>query len=247
MAQWLQARVIANHAWTDRLYSLRFEAAMPSFKPGQFIRVAMDIDGERVGRPYSLVNAPGEPVGEIYYNPVPEGPLSPRLAQLQPGDEFWVSDSANGFLTLDEVPACRHLWLMATGTGVGPFIAMLSDDAAWQRFEHVMLVHSVRHVAELGYRERLEALAAKHPQRFHYLPTVTREVQPGMLHRRIPQLITDGDLEEAAGVAITPEDSHVMLCGSNDMITDTMAILGERGMQRHRRKEPGHISMEKYH
>jgi len=247
MAEWLQARVVANHAWTDRLYSLQFEAELPSFKAGQFVRVGLDIDGERVARPYSLVNAPGQSPAEIYYNPVPDGPLSPRLAALRPGDLFWISDSANGFLTLDEVPDCRHLWLLATGTGVGPFVAMLADADAWQRFERVLLVHSVRSAAELGYRDRFEALASQHPERFHYLPTVTREALPGVLHQRIPDLIAAGDLERAAGVTITPDHAHVMLCGSNDMITNTLEVLGQRGLQRHRRREPGHISMEKYH
>jgi len=247
MANWLQARVLDNHRWTERLYSLRFEVDLPPFKPGQFVRIGLDIDGERVARPYSLVNVPGQSPGEIYYNPVPDGPLSPRLAALRPGDRLWVGDSANGFLVLDEVPDCRHLWLLATGTGVGPFVSMLGTDTPWQRFERVVLVHSVRHGAELGYRERMQALAERHPDRFHYLPTVTREAVPGALAGRIPALISDGSLEQAAGLALGPAHSHVMLCGSAAMIADAGAVLGERGMRRHRRREPGHVTVEKYH
>lgn len=247
MTDWKPARVVENHAWTDRLYSLRFDAELPVFKAGQFIRVALDIDGERVARPYSLVNSSSQATGEIYYNPVPEGPLSPRLAALRPGDTLWIGDSANGFLVLDEVPDCRDLWLLATGTGVGPFVAMLGTPDPWQRFERVVLVHSVRSPAELGYRDRFEALEREHPGRFSYLPTITREAVPGALNRRIPDLIRDGDAERAAGLQISPDASHLMLCGSNAMITDTLAVLGDRGLKRHRRREPGQITVEKYH
>lgn len=247
MANWKPARVIENHAWTDRLFSLRFDTELPPFKAGQFVRVGLDIDGERVARPYSLVNGPDEPVGEIYFNPVPEGPLSPALARLQPGDTLWVSDSANGFLVLDEVPDCRDLWLMATGTGVGPFVAMLATDEPWQRFSRVNLVHSVRTQAELGYRDRFTALQSRHRDQFRYLPVVTRETAPDCLGARIPALLRDGSLETAAGAVINTADSHVMLCGSQTMISEVMVVLSERGLTRHRRREPGHISTEKYH
>jgi ferredoxin--NADP+ reductase len=247
MANWKRAEVVANHRWTERLYSLRFEVELPAFKAGQFVRVGLDIDGERVARPDSLVNSPGRGPGEIYYNPVPEGPLSPRLAALQPGDQLWISDSANGLLVLDEIPDSRHLWLFATGTGVGPFVSMLATDEPWQRFERVVLVHSVRTAAELGYRDRFESLAQRHPAQFRYLPAVTREASPGCLDRRIPELLASGCLERSAELTISPEHAHVLLCGSAQMITDTTDMLGQRGLRKHRRREPGHISIEKYH
>jgi ferredoxin--NADP+ reductase len=247
MAHWLQAEVLENHRWTEGLYSLRFSAPLPAFKAGQFVRVGLDIDGERVGRPYSLVNAPGRQPAEIYYNPVPGGPLSPRLAALQPGDMLWVSDSINGFLVLDEVPDAHHLWLLATGTGLGPFISILATEEPWRRFEQVVLVHSVRTAAQLGYRQRLAELTARHPGRFHYVPTVTREACADALGQRIPALLADGSLEAAAGIALTPDDAHVMLCGSNAMISDTHTLLEQRGLRRHRRRQPGHITVEKYH
>ncbi len=247
MVDWKLARVTENHAWTDRLFSLRFAVELPSFKAGQFVRVALDIGGERIARPYSLVSSPGDEQGEIYFNPVPDGPLSPQLAKLVAGDTLWISDSANGFLVLDEVPDCRDLWLMATGTGVGPFVSMLATDIPWQRFAHVHLVHSVRTQAELGYRDRFTALQAARGEQFRYLPVVTREQVPDCFAARIPALLRDGSLERAAGAAINPTDSHVMLCGSQTMITEVSTLLGERGLKRHRRREPGHISTEKYH
>lgn len=247
MTDWKQAEVLENHRWTDGLYSLRFKVDLPDYRPGQFVRVALDVNGERLARPYSLVNAPGESPAEIHFNPVADGPLSPRLAALRPGDTLWVGDRIAGFLVLDEVPEVSHLWLFATGTGVGPFVSILKDPELLDRFERVVLVHSVRTEAELGYRDTLERLSTQHPGRLCYLPTVTRERVPGALQRRIPHALADGSLEQAAGMLLTPEESHVMLCGSSAMIKDVSDLLAQRGMQRHLRHKPGHITLEKYH
>jgi ferredoxin/flavodoxin---NADP+ reductase len=247
MTQWLQGRIVERVQWTDGLFSLRFEAPLGTFKAGQFIRVALDIDGERVGRPYSLVNAPHEPLLEIYFNVVNCGPLSPRLAELSPGDTLWLSDTPNGFLIVDEVPAARHLWLLATGTGLGPFLSILKTETPWQRFEKVVLGHSVQYARELAYRGTIDALRAAHGAQLEFVPLVTRESVPGTLPRRIPACIESGDLEARAGILLAPEQSHVMLCGNSAMITDVSETLAKRAMIRHRRREPGHITTEKYH
>src|SRR5687768_15959249 len=109
MTSWLQGTVLENRRWTDSLYSLKVDAAIEPFDAGQFIRLALDIDGERIGRPYSLVNAPHEPVLEVYSIVVPEGSLLPRLFGLQPGATIWVPPKASGFLTMAEVPATENL------------------------------------------------------------------------------------------------------------------------------------------
>lgn len=247
MTEWLQGRIVERVQWTDGLFSLRFEAPLGAFKAGQFIRVALDIDGERVGRPYSLVNAPHEPLLEIYFNVVTGGPLSPRLAQLQPGDRLWLTDKANGFLILDELPPARDLWLLATGTGIGPFISILKTEEPWRRFDNVVLGHSVQYARELAYGGTIEALQAAHGDKLRYVRLVTRETVPGALTRRIPASIESGSLEDETGVGLSTDRSHVMLCGNSAMIMDVSEVLSRRGMQRHRRREPGHITTEKYH
>lgn len=247
MTEWLQGRIVERMQWTEGLFSLRFTAPLGAFKAGQFIRVALDVDGERVGRPYSLVNAPHEPLLEIYFNVVNGGPLSPRLAELRPGDSLWLSGTPNGFLVLDEIPEARDLWLLATGTGIGPFLSILKTEAPWQRFEKVVLGHSVQYARELAYRETIDALRAAHGTQLEFVPLVTRETVPGALPRRITASIESGDLEQRTGLRLSPERSHVMLCGNSAMITDVSAVLAGRGMQRHRRREPGHITTEKYH
>jgi ferredoxin--NADP+ reductase len=247
MADWLNAKVIEKIQWNDRLFSLCMKSEFKDFVAGQFIRVALDIDGERVARPYSLVNKPGDDCLEIYFNIVPEGPLSSRLAALEVGDNIFVTDKANGFLIVDEVPECRHLWLMATGTGVGPFLSILKTQQVWQRFEKVVLAYSVRDASELSYQQQISAIEELNAEQFLYVPFVTREKLSGALQQRIPQSIEEGTLEQRMGFSINENDSHVMMCGNSAMISSVTECLEKRGMRKHRRREPGHITTEKYH
>jgi ferredoxin--NADP+ reductase len=246
MPGWVEGRITANRQWTERLYSLRFRAAIGDFKPGQFVRVALELDGEIVARPYSLVNSPAEPEYEIFFNIVPGGPLTPRLAALQQGDVIKVAEKPSGFLTLDEVPAVKRLWMLATGTGVGPFVSILKSGDAWQRFEKVVLVYSVRTARELAYRDAI-AEAGKQGQQLSFIPLVTRQQMEGAINRRVTDAIVSGELEQQAGISMSPEDSHVMMCGNSAMITDVMELLKSRNMRKHLRREPGHITIEKYH
>lgn len=246
MADWLTGKIVEKKSWNDRLFSLRIDCDFDTFESGQFVRVALDIDGERVARPYSLVNKPGDDFLEIYFNIVDEGPLTPRLAALEEGDEIFVTDRANGFLTVSEVPQCRHLWMLATGTGVGPFLSILKNKDAWQRFEKIVLAYSVRDLSELAYQQQVAEIQEQWPQKFSFVPMVTREQVEGMLNKRITDSIEDDSLEQRTGVVID-EDSHIMMCGNSAMISDVTEVLEKRGLRKHRRREPGHMTTEKYH
>jgi len=246
MAKWHSGKVVANKRWNHRLTSLTLEAPLDNFESGQFVRVGLEIDGEIVARPYSLVNTPEESALEIYFNIVEEGPLSPRLFDLQPGDPVLVAPRPAGFLTVSEVPEADNLWMLATGTAIGPFLSILKGDAVWQKFRQITLCYSVRTREELTYIETIDSITAQHPEQFQFIPLVTRETVEGALKQRIPSSIESGDLEERARVIIS-EDSHVMICGSTEMITDVSAILESREMRKHRRREPGHYTTEKYH
>jgi len=247
MPQWIEGRIIEHIRWTERHHSLRVAAETGPFKAGQFTRLALDIDGERVARPYSFVNPPHEPVAEFYFNVVPEGPLSPRLAALAEGDRLWLARPPSGFLTLDEVPDAEDLWLVATGTGIGPFLSILRTAQPWARFRHVVLLYGVRHWAELAYRETIEALAAAHPDQFQFIPHVTREPPRYGVHGRIPQALENGELERRTGLTIAPERSQFMLCGNQGMIDAVSGWLkAERGLRKNLRRAPGQITVEKY-
>jgi len=246
MAQWVTGHVVSNRQWSERLHTLRVDAEIEPFVAGQFIKLGLQIGDEIVGRPYSLVNPPHERPLEFYFIALPDGLLSPALAALQPGDEILVASRACGFLTLAEIPQARHLWLISTGTGIGPFLSILKTGVPWQRFERVVLVHAVRAMAELAYQDTIRQIAAAHSQQFCYVPFISRESSDFALAGRVPQAIADGRLETRAGVMFDAAVSQVMLCGNPQMVEDTMNTLLTRGLKKHRRKEPGQISVENY-
>lgn len=246
MAKWLDGRVTALKQWTESLYSLRVDADFPDFEAGQFAKLALEVDGEQVARPFSLVNAPDERPLDFYFIEVPGGTLSPKLANLEEGEVIRVSAKAKGMLTVDQVPdSAKNLFLISTGTGLGPFLSILKTSEVWTRFEHVTLVHAVRWQNELTYQETIQAALEAHPEHFSYVPIVSREDTANALSGRIPAAIENGELEERAGAAMD-ENAHIMLCGNPDMVQDATATLEQRGLRRHKRKEPGHISIEKY-
>ncbi len=246
MAAWNPGKVVEQKQWSKTLHSLYVESEIEPYKAGQFIKIALEIDGEVTGRPYSLVNPPDRRPLEFYYIEVPDGPLTSRLARLGPGDDILVAQRAHGFMIIDEIPAARQLWMMATGTGVGPFLSMLGTGDPWQRFEKVVLVYAVRTLSELSYRERIAQIVAKHPGQLVFIPFISREASDFALPGRIPQAIVDGRLEEKAGMAISADDSHIMLCGNPQMVKDSTLALIERGLKKHRRHEPGQITSENY-
>lgn len=246
MSAWLNGKVVGQQHWNDKLHTLFIDAPVAPYQAGQFVKIGLEIDGEIVGRPYSLVNPPARPPLELYYIHVPQGALTSCLVRLAPGDDILVSPHANGFMVLDEIPQARHLWLMATGTGVGPFLAMLDDGKVWERFERVVLVYAVRTLDELCYRERIARVSETHAGRFVFIPFISRESHDFALPGRIPQAIGSGLLESRAGIAITPEGSQCVLCGNPAMVEEVMQCLIARGLKKHRRRDPGHITTETY-
>ena len=245
MAGWLSGEVVELKRWTQRLYSLRVEAPVDPFRAGQFNRLSVMVDGERVARPYSYVNAPDERPLDFYFITVPEGPLTNHLVTLSPGDTVDVMAKANGFYTLEEVPDGEMLWMFATGTALGPHLSILKTEAPWRRFQRIVLVHAVRTREELTYQDTIDAFR-DHGARFQFVPFVSREESPGALPGRIPAAIESGLLERHTGLPLTPDAAQVMICGNPDMVRDTSEVLKGRGMTRNRRREPGHITTENY-
>jgi len=256
MPNWIQGRVLENRHWTDALFTLRVEAPPMRFEAGQFVKIALEVDGERVARPFSFANPPDDPVLEFYGVLVAEGLLSPRLAQLTPGQTLEISDRPTGFLVLSEVPDAETLWLIATGTGLAPFLSILRTEAPWRRYARVVLVHAVRTARELTYRGVIEDLMVARGAQFRYVTLVTREavveaplvagVRVPLLAGRVPAAIRDGRLEAAAGCSFAPEHAQVLLCGNPGMVQDVTETLKERGMRKNRRRTPGQITVENY-
>lgn len=246
MNKWIEGKVVNKKLWTKDLYSLQIDANLEPFRAGQFGRLALEINGDIVARPYSFVNAPDERPYEFYSIIVPEGPLSPRLHDLNSGDKVLLAPKGAGFFTLADMPQNEHLWLLSTGTALGPFLSICKTEEAWRRFKKIVLVHSVRHSHELTYQEAIERLKQRHSDQFQYVPFISREDTVFAIKGRVPAAIQDGRLEARAGIAISSEHSQVMICGNPDMVKDTRAVLEGRGLKLNMRKEPGQISVENY-
>jgi ferredoxin--NADP+ reductase len=246
-------RLLEVQTLTSNLFTLR-TTRDPGFRftAGQFARLGVrKPSGCIVWRAYSMVSAPHDEFLDFFSIVVPDGEFTSELSRLSVGDELLVEKQAFGFLTLDRFPDGRDLWLLATGTGIAPFLSILQDFEAWQRFERIVLVYSVRQQRELAYqqliadlpqREYLEGLGDK----LTYVPVVPREQVPGALHGRITQLIETGELERAAGLALSPEHSRIMLCGNPQMIEDTRAVLKTRDLQLALTRRPGQVAVENY-
>lgn len=247
MANWVNGNVIQVHHWTDALMSLVVNAPVDQFTAGQFAKLALDIDGERVQRAYSYVNSPKDANLEFYLVTVPDGKLSPKLAALNIGDEVLVTEQASGFFVLDEVPTAKNLWMLSTGTAIGPYLSILQLGQDLERFENIVLVHAVRYAKDLSYLPLMEKLVERYKGKLRIQTIVSRENKTGSLTGRIPTLIENGTLEKAVGLTISPEESHIMLCGNPQMVRDTQQQLKEqREMRKHLRRKPGHITSEQY-
>ena len=246
-------RLLEVQTLTPTLFTLR-TTRDPGFRftAGQFARLGVrKPSGSIVWRAYSMVSAPHDEFLDFFSIVVPDGEFTSELSRLEVGDELLIDKQAFGFLTLDRFPDGRDLWLLATGTGLAPFLSILQGFEAWERFERIILVYSVREARELAYQQ----LIAELPQREYleglghkltYLPVVTREKVSGALNGRITRLIESGELERAADLELTPEHSRIMLCGNPQMIEDTRTLLKTRDLNLALTRKPGQVAVENY-
>lgn len=247
MSGFLEATVSRRVEWAPGLVTLELSANVDPFEPGQFVNLALGVDdGGLVRRPYSLASAPGAPP-EILLTCVDGGALSPRLCALAVGDRVLVERRAQGFFTASWLPPAKDLWLIATGTGLGPYLSLLRSGVLWERFERVVVVHGVRWRSHLAHRAELCALADARAPQLAYAPLVSREASDAeVLGGRITAAVASGALEERVGLRLASDRSHVMLCGNPAMIEELGIVLAERGLDRHRARKPGHVTVEKY-
>lgn len=212
--------------WSDKTFS--FTLSRPrdfDFASGEFVTLGLKRDGRLIARAYSIVSPAEAPELEFLSIHVPDGPLTSQLVHVQPGDAIWLNSKPTGSLTLEHVLPGRVLYMIATGTGLAPFMSLVRDPATRARFDAVVLVHSVRTVAELAYRDELEARA---DSRFHYVPTVTRE--PFDTPGRGSTLFLSGRLADKLGLpAADSEHDRVMICGNPEMTREMTETLKSRG------------------
>ncbi len=255
MPKWSRATVVEKKVWTEGLFTIRISTGdspeVTPFLPGQFLQLGVFSSDESedeatlINRPYSVASPHGDLL-DFFIVLVEDGELTPRLWALNVGDSLQVSRRAAGSFTLKKTPEAKTLWLVATGTGLAPYVAMLRTEEPWDKYKQIVVIHGVRHFADLAYTEELKAYESQYPERFKLVQALTREEQPGTLHGRIPSLFESGEIESTTGFECVSTNSSVLLCGNPAMLDSMEELLGKREMKRHRSKSPGQIVLERY-
>ena len=244
--KWVHGEVVNVKHWTESLYSVSVSAPEVKFVAGQYTKLSLSLKNEEVARPYSFVNSPEEEYLEFYSVSVPNGPLSTAMQTLKKGDSIKVGPRGNGFLILEEIPNVENIWMLATGTAIGPYLSILKTKDSWDKFKKVVLVHAVRYKKELTYQDTINTLKEEYKDRFIYITYVSREDSEYSLKGRIPKDISNGVLEKKANLKMKSDNTHVMICGNPEMLKDTTVELKKIGLKKHRRNSPGHITTENY-
>ncbi len=238
--------------WTPQLFSfgttrdpgLRFLA-------GQFVMLGIVVDGKPLLRAYSIVSPPWADELEFYSIKVPDGPLTSRLQTIRAGDEILIGRKPTGTLILDGLRPGRNLYLLGTGTGLAPFLCLAREPQVYERFDKVIVTHTVREVADLNYRDLLahdlpnhELLGELLADKLIYYPTVTRE--PFVTQGRITDLIASGQIFKDIGLPpLDPARDRLMLCGGPSVLADLKALLLDRGYEEGSVANPGDFVLER--
>ena len=240
------------HHWTDRLFSFRCtrDPAL-RFVAGQFAMIGLMVEGKPLVRAYSIVSPPWEEELEFLSIKVQDGPLTSRLQHIKPGDTVVIGKKPTGTLLTENLLPGKTLWLIATGTGLAPFLSLIREPDVYERYEHVVVCHTVREVRELAYRQLITEELPRHEflgellaGKLLYYPSVTREPFP--TQGRITDLIASGKVFADLGLPpLSPEQDRVMLCGSEAMNADVKALLETQGFTEGSNNEPGSYVLEK--
>nr|CAA6805873.1 MAG: Ferredoxin--NADP(+) reductase (EC [uncultured Thiotrichaceae bacterium] len=238
MASYAPEQVISVKHWNDKLFSFRTtrEESL-RFRNGEFIMVGLEGEPRPVMRAYSIASANHDDFLEFYSIKVPDGALTSRLQNIAIGDHVLIGKKPTGTLVTTDLLSGKNLFLIATGTGLAPFLSIIQDPDTYEQFERVILFHGVRHISELGYYEWLSESLPNHEylgelisNQLTYYPSVTGE--PFENQGRITDLLRGGKLCKQLGLPpLNRETDRAMLCGSPSMLTETRDLLDEMGFE----------------
>jgi len=242
------------HHWNEHLFS--FSITRPAsfrFRSGEFVMLGLP-DGQRpLLRAYSIASPAYAEELEFLSIKVPGGPLTSRLQGIGEGDAVFLGRKPTGTLVADALLPGRRLYLLATGTGLAPFLSLIRDPDIYDRFAQIVVVHSVRRVSDLACHDLLQGQLAGDPLvqdqallQLHYIPTVTRE--PFHTSARIGALIDDGTMFAPPILGpqrFDPEEDRIMMCGSMAMIREQAAMLDALGFAEGSNANPGHYVIER--
>ncbi len=244
--------VLSVHHWTDRLFSFTTtrDPAL-RFENGQFTMIGIEVEGKPLLRAYSIASANYEDHLEFLSIAVPDGPLTSRLRHVKVGDKVLIGRKPVGTLLLDNLRPGRNLYFLSTGTGLAPFMSLIKDPECYERYDHVILSHTVRISGELAYANHIRHELSEHEflgedvkGKLLYYPAVTREAFA--VTDRITKLIETGKIFTDLNIPeLDPEHDRVMICGSPEMLADTEKLLQDRGFDEGNNSNPGAYVVEK--
>lgn len=252
MAHILREEVTSVHHWTDRLFSFKTTRnAGFRFKNGHFTMIGLELEGKPLMRAYSLASANYEDELEFFSIKVPDGPLTSQLQKIKVGDGLLVNSKSTGTLVQDNLLPGKHLYLIATGTGLAPFLSIIRDPEIYEHYDKIVLTHGCRYTEELAYRELITEHLPQHEylgdsvrDKLIYYPTVTRE--PFENTGRLTDLLRSGKLND--DICLPPvnvDDDRFMICGSPSMLKDICALLDSRGFNESRHGDAAHYVIER--
>ncbi|MCB1752451.1 MAG: ferredoxin--NADP reductase [Gammaproteobacteria bacterium] len=252
MSNLITERVTEVHHWDENLFSFK-TSRDPSFRfhNGHFTMIGLELDGRPLMRAYSIVSANYEEELEFLSIKVPDGLLTSRLQHLKVGDKLLLSRKPTGTLIVDNLLPGRNLYLIATGTGLAPFMSIIKDPEIYERFERIVLAHGVRYRSELAYARTIteelpgnEYFGDQVREKLIYYPSVTRE--PFDTNGRLTDLMRSGKLFDDVGhEPFDVAHDRFMICGSPSMLKEACAILEKQGFIESHRGVVGHYVIER--
>lgn len=248
MNKWIDGNIIKIMHWNKYLFSIIINASINKFIPGQYAKIFAHINGKKIQRAYSYVNDPNNNNIEFYLVKIKSGKLSNYLSFLHPGDKINITKKSFGYFTLKNISTCKHLWMFATGTAIGPYLSILqNNNEKLNSFEKIILVYAVRFYKDLNYLNLIKNLKKKYKNKLIFQTIVSQEQISHSLIGRIPYLINNNVLEKSVGLEINKEDSHIMICGNPNMVKDTQEILiNKKNMIKNSEQQLGQITTENY-
>ena len=247
----VKEKVLEVKHYTDRLF--HFKTTRDSgtrFRDGEFLMIGLEVEGKPLLRAYSVASPNYEEYMEWFSIKVPNGPLTSKLQNIKPGDEIVTNTKAVGTLVLDNLKQGRNLYMLATGTGVAPFMSLVRGVDTYDHYDNVILLWSTRLVKELAYKDFLEGLNDHEvwgeitQGKFKFYPSVTREdfINTG----RITNAMYDGSVYEKLGVEpFDKEKDSAMICGSMPMNLEFKEYFEKMGCKEGNSQTRGDYVLEK--
>lgn len=194
------------------------------WKPGQYLTLRTEINGEDLRRSYSIASLPGKAL-TVGVKQVEDGKFSTFAQGLKAGDTLQVMPPEGRFTPRGEA----RLVLIAAGSGITPMVSIAADELA--KGHEVTLVYGNRATGSIMFREALDALKDRYTDRFTLIHILSREPQDvDLLNGRISGEKVAA-LGRAGAIDLTGADG-VYLCGPGDMIDDVTATLEGAGVAR---------------